>query len=160
MRETCARVLAAALMTGAIATVVAMSAFIGTPSRADRPITAPSSSLQRSVRVEVRPAASHRRNVERPETAHRISTRVRPVVATRRLVIVQTRRPQAPRRRLASTKPAVAPAAPVPAARPAPVTASTPSATDPQPKADKDHGHGNASGHEKDHGHGHDGHED
>src|SRR5438093_7771113 len=103
MRETCARVLAAALMTGAIAVVVAMSALFGTPSGAERPITAPPSSLQRSIRVEVRRALPHRKSVERLVVVHPISPPARPVVVTRRFVIIRTPQRQPPRRRLAAT---------------------------------------------------------
>ena len=51
MRETCARVLAAALMTGAIAATLAMPAIFDSAREAGRSLTAPPSSLQRSVRV-------------------------------------------------------------------------------------------------------------
>src|SRR6476620_10575738 len=51
MRETCARVLAAALMTGAIGFALAMPAVFGTAHNAIRSLTAPPSSLQRSVHV-------------------------------------------------------------------------------------------------------------
>jgi len=51
MRETCARVLAAALMTGAIGFVLAMPAVFGTAHDAVRSLTSPPSSLQRSVHV-------------------------------------------------------------------------------------------------------------
>lgn len=51
MRETCARVLAAALMTGAIGFALAMPAILGTAHNAGRSLTAPPSFLQRSVHV-------------------------------------------------------------------------------------------------------------
>jgi outer membrane biosynthesis protein TonB len=51
MREKCARVLAAALMTGAIGFALAMPALFGTGHDADRSLTAPPSFLQRSVHV-------------------------------------------------------------------------------------------------------------
>jgi hypothetical protein len=51
MREKCARVLAAALMTGAIGFALAMPAIFGTAHNAGRLLTAPPSSLQRSVHV-------------------------------------------------------------------------------------------------------------
>ena len=52
MRETCARVLAAALMTGAIGFALAMPAIFETTHKAaGRSLTAPPSSLQRSVHV-------------------------------------------------------------------------------------------------------------
>ena len=52
MRETCARVLAAALMTGAIGFALAMPAIFETAHKAaGRSLTAPPSSLQRSVHM-------------------------------------------------------------------------------------------------------------
>ena len=51
MRETCARVLAAALMTGAIGFALAMPAIFATAHNAGRSLTAPPSFLQRSVHV-------------------------------------------------------------------------------------------------------------
>src|SRR6266550_1567914 len=52
MRETCARVLAAALMTGAIGFALAMPAIFETAHKAaGRSLTAPPSFLQRSVQV-------------------------------------------------------------------------------------------------------------
>jgi hypothetical protein len=51
MRETCARVLAAALMTGAIGFAIGMPAIVGTAHNAGRSLTAPPSFLQRSVHV-------------------------------------------------------------------------------------------------------------
>jgi len=51
MRETCARVLAAALMTGAIGFALAMPAIFDTANNAGRSLTAPPSFLQRSVHV-------------------------------------------------------------------------------------------------------------
>ena len=51
MRETGARVLAAALMTGAIGFALAMPALLGTAHDAARVLTSPPSSLQRSVHV-------------------------------------------------------------------------------------------------------------
>lgn len=51
MRETCARVLAAALMTGAIGFALAMPAIFAPAHNAGRSLTAPPSFLQRSVHV-------------------------------------------------------------------------------------------------------------
>jgi hypothetical protein len=165
MRETCARVLAAALMTGAIAAVVGMSALFDTPREPVRAISAPPSSLQRSVRMQV--AAVHRPRVVRVETAHRISLPPRPVVVTPRLVTIRPRRPQPPRRRLASAKPRqsaaqasmasaqLAPAAPPQAEQPAAPEAPA-AATDKQDNGDENQGHG--KGHDKEHKHGHNGH--
>jgi hypothetical protein len=163
MRETCARVLAAALMTGAIAGTVGMSALFGPPSEADRPITAPPSSLQRSVRAEVlREPPVHRTGVERPVIAPSLrTTRARPVVATHRLVIIRTHRVHAVRRGLAASKPKPQPVTPVsdPTASPAPAPPPPPPVE--ETESDRDHGNGNAYGHDKDHGHGHeDGHKD
>jgi hypothetical protein len=165
MRETCARVLAAALMTGAIAGVVAMSAFVGTPSEAGRPITAPPSSLERSVHTVGLPAPrTHRTGVRRPVRAHPLSRPTRPAIVARRLVIVHTRPARSARRRLASTKPKAQPAAPsAPVSEPVAETqaAATPPPAD-EAEATDDHGNGNAYGHDKDkdHGHGHEKHED
>src|SRR6266516_3686374 len=58
MREKCARVLAAALMTGAIGFTLAMPALFATAHDAIRSLTAPPSSLQRSVQL-VASASSH-----------------------------------------------------------------------------------------------------
>ena len=156
MRETCARVLAAALMTGAIAGTVAMSALFGPPSGADRPITAPPSSLQRSVRAEVlREPLAHRTHVKRLVTAHSIgTTRARSVVATHRLVIIRTHRVHAVPRRLAATKPKPQPVAPVSEPTGSPAPAPPPSAP-PVEETESNNDHGNGNG--KDHGHGNEG---
>ena len=160
MRETCARVLAAALMTGAIATVVGMSALFDTPTEVSRPIAAPPSLLQRSVRVEV--TAVHRRNrVEPRRHTRRISAPARPAVITRRLVIVRKHHSKPPQRSLASTqrKPQ-APVAPAqPAVVPPPVEPAVPQTAAPTTEQD-DGNHGHAYGHDKEHKHGHKGHEE
>jgi hypothetical protein len=57
MRETYARVLAGALMTGAIAAVVGMSALFETGKDAPLRVVAPPATLQRPVPIEVAPAA-------------------------------------------------------------------------------------------------------
>jgi hypothetical protein len=166
MRETCARVLAAALMTGAIAAVVAMSALVGAPSQSARPITAPPSSLERSVRIVALPAPRpHRASVRRPVSAHQIRRPVvRPSVLARRFVTIHPRATQPTRRRLASNKPKAAPVAPTvsvqgPVAEPPP-PASVPAPQTEEPASQDDHGNGHAYGHEKEHGHGHEGRED
>jgi hypothetical protein len=166
MRETCARVLAAALMTGAIATVVAMSALFETPTRPARPIAAPPSSLQRPVVFKVQPMRPHRRKATRLEDAHR-NTKPAPrvFVAAQRLVTTRTRHVRPQPRRLAAETPK-----PVPVTAPAP-TIDAPAQTppgDPAPVAalpadkhdsDKEHDHGH--GHEGDKSHKeHDGHKD
>jgi hypothetical protein len=162
MRETCARVLAAALMTGAIAAVVAMSALVGAPSQGARPITAPPSSLERSVPTVALPAPRpHRASVRRPVSAHQISRpAVRPSVLARRFVTIHTR--ATTRRRLATNKPKAAPVAPtVPVQEPVtePPLPAPELQTD-EPESGDDHGNGHAYGHEKDHGHGQERHED
>ena len=170
MRETCARVLAAALMTGAIAAVVAMSALFDTPQGGGGALTAPPSSLQRSVRVEVPPAPRHPPVAERLTSAQtRTSTPIRRVIVSaqvvRRTIVVGHRRP--PRRQLAAVRPK--PAAvmhPAPAPVPTPAPASAPAAATPPPASSDDHpsqgngnGNGNGNGHAEEHGpdpgHGH-----
>jgi hypothetical protein len=140
MRETCARVLAAALMTGAIATVVAMAAHLGTPVGADRLIAAPPSSLHSTVRLTAQPAP-RRRNAARLVTTHTIQAS--PEVITRSLVVVHrhpARRPP-PQRQLAATAPALtsatsAPAQPAGPPQPVPVTQGD----------GQSHGHGHGHG--------------
>jgi hypothetical protein len=160
MRGTCARVLAAALMTGAIATVMATAALFGAPRAAEQPLTAPPSSLQRSVRaVPLAVPKPRRRSVERPLAAHRVASRptLRPVVTTHRLVVFHrhgAHHPAPARRQLASTTPVPTPTVePAPAPTPAPVPATP-------PVADDDPGNGHAYGHDKQHGRGHQGHEE
>jgi hypothetical protein len=155
MRETCARVLAAALMTGAIATVVGMSALFGTPTEAGRPIAAPPSAPQRSVRIEVTPL-QHRKRVERVNTARPVSAPARPVIVTRRVAIVRKHRSRPSRRILASAQPKPpAPAAPAPAPAPQPTVAPPtvePAAPAVPPATEQDDGNnGNAYGHDKEH---------
>ena len=65
MRETCARVLAAALMTGAIAFAVGMPALFGTAHELGRSVLAPPSSLQRTIRTPGLPAQSRGAGPER-----------------------------------------------------------------------------------------------
>jgi hypothetical protein len=155
MRETCARVLAAALMTGAIAAVVGMSALVGAPSDESRPLAAPPSLPERAVRIDavpVRPRTHAVRRVEAPLPAatHR-------AVVTRGLVIVHTSRAKRTRRHLASTKPKPTPAAATPVATPAAV--ETPTVETPVPAADPEsqdvEQHGHAYGHDNEHGRGH-----
>src|SRR5690242_19211112 len=151
MRETCARVLAAALLTGAIATVVGMSAVFGTPGQASRPLAAPPSALQRTVRLSVQPLPSRRLPRVTRVTAPRLEAWTRPQVVTRSLVVVRPARHHvrpAPSRQLAASKPAPAPppAAVVPAA-PAQVAAPTPAVAPPATDEgdDPEHAHGDHS---------------
>jgi hypothetical protein len=163
MRETCARVLAAALMTGAIASVVAMSALFDTPREAAQAPIAPPSSLERSVRVTVRPTPRHP-----PVARRRVVTHMQPAPApepvivgheiVRRTVVRPRRRHQA--RALASVKPAPAPVVAPAVAVAVPAVEAPPPAPEERDddgnspgKGGEDHGHG-------DHGHGHEEHED
>ena len=172
MRETCARVLAAALMTGAIATVVAMSALSGATGEAGRPFAAPPSSLKRSVPV-VAQATAPRSATARP--ARSVSPRPQPVLAARSLV-VRHWRPR-PQRQFAAAKPKARPkpapahppaTAPSPAPTPelapptvqaaqiveppqapAPVEDQGQQATSDDSRGDRDNGRGHAYGHDK-----------
>jgi hypothetical protein len=137
MRATCARVLAAALLTAAISTVVGMSALFGTPSEAGRPIAAPPSQLQRSVRLTARPEPPRGQGTAQLVTTHtnRPAPSVRTEVIARSLVVVRKRKPahRSAERQLTDVKPSSEPA-------PAPTA----------PQADgNEHGHGHAYGHDK-----------
>src|SRR5580765_8830413 len=116
MRGTCARVLAAALMTGAIAGVVGMAAYLGAPSQDGRPIAVPPSSLQRTVRLTARPVPKPRTSSARLVTTHTTRIQAQPVVISRSLVVVRRHRSRRPAasRELAATTPAVPAPAPAP----------------------------------------------
>ena len=104
MRETCARVLAAALLIGAIASVVGMAAHLGPPTDASRPIAAPPSSLQRTVRLTARPAPTPPHLAAPVVTTATIDAQPRPRAVTARLVVTKHRaRRPAPKRQLAAT---------------------------------------------------------
>ena len=161
MRETCARVLAAALMTGAIAAVVWLSALGGMPSDSSAALAAPVWLPQRSVTIHVRPADPGPKRVQRAPVGQSVRHVVRPAVASRRFVTIHTSRAKPTvRRRLTATKPK--PAVPAPAA-PAAVPAATP-APAPPAEAERDggdeHGNGHAYGHDKSRGRGHEKHEE
>jgi hypothetical protein len=170
MRESCARVLAAALMTGAIAGVVGMAALVRTPTEAGPPISAPRSSLQRSVRLAAEPAPRPHRHTVRLVTRHTIHVQARPSVVRPRLAVVRrhaaVRRPARPRQLAVLTPaPQAAPTPPPPAAPadatpeppPAPTTADPATSNaeaDGQEEAEDDgpghgHGRGHAYGHEQ-----------
>jgi hypothetical protein len=158
MRETCARVLVAALLTAAIATVVGMSTLLGTPSQADPPVAAPPSALERSVRLRALPSPKRHASAPRLVTRRTIRVAPRPEVVARSLVVVRPHRVHrpAPRRRLAAAKPAPAPVV----APPAEPDTSAPAAAPPAPSApaevcegDDDRG---KPGKGHDHGRGHD----
>ena len=146
MRATCARVLAAALLTAAISTVVGMSALFGTPSEAGRPIAAPPSKLQRSVRLTAHPEPPHRQDTARLVTAHtnRPAPSVRAEVITRSLVVVRKRKHahRSEPRQLTDVKPASEPA-------PAPPAQPTPQADGNDLRPGNGHGRGHAYGHDK-----------
>jgi hypothetical protein len=151
MRETCLRVLAAGLMTGAIAAVVGMSTLVATPSVPGRPIAAPPSALSHTVRIHVAPAQRRRRAVKRVRATPRISTPPRSTVIKRRVVSIHTRSPS---RRLASSPPTPAPPTPTPVVEPEAPVETPPAVTDEQ----KNNGH--AYGHDKQHGKGSEKHEE
>jgi hypothetical protein len=158
MRATCARVLAAALMTTAIASVVGMSALFRPASQAARPIAAPPSSLQRTVRLTAHvqaPRRQSRPSLARLVTRSTIAVRPPPIPVTRLATVRKHRtRRHAPQRQLAATTTVTvttttttsAPPAVEPAAAPAP-------APDAQPGDAADgpgrHGRGHAYGHDK-----------
>jgi hypothetical protein len=149
MRETCARVLAAALMTGAIATVVGMAAHLGTPSEPGLSPTAPPSSLQRTVRLAAQPApaSKERARAARFVTVRTIHVQPRSRAITRDLVVVRrhrTKRPAASRQ-LATTATTPTATTSAPAAEPAPVAVPTPDAQN----DGHDHGRGHAYGRDK-----------
>jgi hypothetical protein len=160
MRATCARVLAAALMTAAIATVVGMSALFRPASEAARPIAAPPSSLQRTVRVTAHVLPARRQSRPSPArlvTRSTIAVRPRPAPVTRLATVRRQRtRPPAPARQLAetitttvvttTTTTTAAPPAVEPAAAPAPAPEAQPGDAADGPGR---HGRGHAYGHDK-----------
>jgi len=158
MRETCARVLAAALMTGAIAAVVAMSALLNTPRDDGYALTAPPSSLQRSVRVPALAAPPRPARAERFVTALSGHTPVdRPVVvrpaATRSSVRLPRSKPKpASAGRSAPKQPQPEPATRELAATTPPAAVEPPAqAPSPQPPTESTKGKGKAKGRAKGH---------
>ena len=159
MRETCVRVLAAALMTAAIAMVVGMSALFKPAHEADGLIAAPLPSLQTTVRLTAQvkpPRRQSRPRIARLVARDTIAARPRHAAAvTRRLVVVhkrQVRRP-APARQLAATTTTTVTttttATPPPAAGPVPVPAPAPQAQSADAGPPNDHGRGHAYGRSK-----------
>ena len=132
MRETCARALAAALMTGAIATAVGLPSAFESTSAPDRGLTAPPSSLQRTVRI---PAGTAREGAHRAERGVVAQHASRPSVVSRarsvRHVIVRpaAQRPHTAPSRGPAPTPAPAPA-PTPSPADAAVAAPPPATTD------------------------------
>jgi len=149
MREKCARVLAAALMTGAIGFTLAMPALFATAHDAVRSLTAPPSSLQRSVQL-VASAPS------RPVRAGRVEDRRSIVRAVPAAGAPASRRGSSPAR---EPRPAPRPA-PQPTPPPASVTETRTLASDTpaapvaqpapsQPPARADRGKGKTKRHDK-----------
>jgi hypothetical protein len=125
MRETCARVLAAALMTGAVAFVVAMPALFAPEPDSGPPFAAPPSSLRRAVHVTaqhtlVRPAA------ERPQGAQTIVHTIRTPAAGARVTPRGSTAAGRLRPASAGRSEGRSPPAPAPAPTPAPAPIATP----------------------------------
>ena len=159
MRETCARVLAAALLTGAIATVVAMAAHLNGPSEAGMRLAVPPSSLQRTVRLTARPLTRHR-SAAKLVTTHTRQIQQHSEVIQRSLVVVhrhRARRPTPPpQRQLTESVPSPVATVPTPAPVPEPaplLQAPAPMASQVQQGDDQDqgqrHGRGHAYGRDK-----------
>jgi len=129
MRETCLRVLAAGLMTGAIAAVVGMSTLVDTSSDPGRPAAAAPPAEHHPIRIHVAPAPPRRNAVKRPRSLRDVSAPIRPTVIRRRVVSIHTK---APRRQLASSEPKAAAAPPTAESPPVQVQA-TPSPALPVP---------------------------
>ncbi|MFL6029320.1 MAG: hypothetical protein ACJ74D_04750 [Gaiellaceae bacterium] len=147
MRETCARVLAAALMVGAIATVVWMSALAGTPNEPTRPLAAPAAPPPVSVVIRVEPVRPRPKPVRRaPVRVARPSGRVTAgaTVVAKPLAAAHPRHVKRPKRHLASTTPTPTTPAPIPQAT---VEVATPTPTAAPPS--DEHGNGHAYGHDK-----------
>lgn len=141
MRRTCARVLAAALMSAAVAGAMALPGLVGGSQDSQRALTAPASSSKRVIHVDV-PVRSHEHVGKTGRTrlalANRPAALASSVVhrrsgptardATRRhdtpKAATRTRRPHKPRP-VPPPTPVPAPA-PAPAPAPSPVTAPTP----------------------------------
>jgi len=128
-----------------------MSALLGPPREAGRPIAAPPSSLQRTVQLTAQPVPRHR-SPARLVTEHTIQTRSRPAVSTRDLVVVRPHRArQRVQRQLAASKPRPAPVAP-PAPAVVPAQEAAPVSAVPAPPANGEdhsaHGHGRGHGHD------------
>jgi hypothetical protein len=160
MRETCARVLAAALMTGAIATVVAMSAMLGAPTEPGRSMAVQPSLVQRTVRLTAQlPPRHRRRTAPLVVTAHTIHVEPRPVLVTRSLVVIRPHRSRraVQHRQLTAARPPAPPVTPtaiaaVPA--PAPVEPAPAPAGEDAKNGGGDHGHGHGHGEGQGQGHG------
>ena len=156
MRETCVRVLAAALMTGAIAAVVWMSALAGTPDETIRPLAAPAAARPPSVTIRVNAVSAPKPHVRR---GHRLPATTSVAAATAAiagpLATVHPRRAKRPARHLAATT-----AKPSASAPPTKAPAATPVPSAPRLEPLDAHGNGHAYGHERARGKGHEKHEE
>jgi hypothetical protein len=123
MRETCARVLAAALMTGAIAFAVGMPALFGTAEDFGRSLTAPPSSLRRTVRAPAFSAQARTPTVERHAATSRGGGR-RIVLRAAGNAVLSPQGHGRPQRRPGSGKPAAP--KPTPGPKPQPPTGTSP----------------------------------
>jgi hypothetical protein len=162
MRETYARVLAGALVTGAIAAVVGMSALFETGKDAPLRVVAPPATLQRPVPIEVAPAAVRPQKHAVRRAVRTVSRPVHTAVVTRPLVTIKAKRPGSPAvRHLASSRPKPKPARvapPTAETQPAPAEVASVATPEPAPLVEtagdaKEHP-GHAYGHDKDHGNG------
>src|SRR3954470_7183019 len=119
MRGTCARVLAAALLGGAIASVVGISAIFGTPGQTSRPFAATPSALQRTVRLTARPLRPRLQRRAAPVSSPQLQVPTRPRGVTRSLAVAH---PVHRRARVAPLppRPRAPPRRPLPASRPGP----------------------------------------
>jgi hypothetical protein len=146
MRETCARVLAAALMTGAIATAMGLPTLFESDGNPGRRLTAPPSSLQRSVRSPLLTPGAHQNPAPQrsaPGPAKEGTTGDR--AASSRVARAVTR--SNPRPAGADKSPAPVPATPKPQPEPEPAPATQPetrepasSPTPPAPTPEPEHG--------------------
>lgn len=136
MRETCARVLAAALMTGAIATAMGLPTTLESAGEPRAALVSPPSSRERSVPFVAVPASK----AKRPARAERrVAVRtprpafIRHAVVSRNAPAATARPKPAPARPPATTPPATPPA---PVREPERELAAAPPATEqPQPAA-------------------------
>ena len=146
MRATCARVLAAALMTGAIAAALAGPALFDAPKDHGFNLTAPPSSHRRLVRVPALPAPRRTHRVERIVVALSIRHQApRPVAVRPAKGVTPPQASPPPDTRALESTPPPPPPAPAPA-----TSAPAPSQDDSSACKEKSHGNGKAKGHCKD----------
>src|SRR5215217_2888875 len=102
MRGICARALAAALLTGAIAAVVTVGGVFEPANDTARGVAAPPAALARTVAIRVTLAPPTLRRTAPAEASRPVSRAVSPAAAPRRIVSRTTPTPRPPRRALAS----------------------------------------------------------